>query len=124
MKNGEQTSLEETLGFIRKYAGEYAKAKSDRVHLEQFRKSKKAMLVESHRVYMADIEGKKASEAQLENHAYSHPEYIGLLEGLRVAVEKEEKLSIIIKGCWMQIEIWRTEQANDRAERTAYQVNK
>jgi len=111
-------SLEKTLGFIRDYRGRYASAKSNRVFLEQFRKSKKAILMEQRRAELAGKE--KTTESMLENYAYSHPEYLELLDGLRVAVEQEEEMGLLVKGCWAQIEIWRTEQANNRAERSAY----
>lgn len=110
--------LEKTLTFVRKYGPKSAKAKADRVYLEQFRKSKKAILMEMRRKELSGKE--KTTETMLENYAYSHPEYLELLDGLRVAVEQEEKLNMLVKGCWAQVEIWRTEQANNRAERSAY----
>ena len=107
-------SLEQQLTYIRKHAKEHAKAKANRVYLEQFRKSKKAMLIRQ-----AEARGHKTAQER-ESYAYAHPEYLELLDGLRVAVETEEYLGMIIRGCWANIEIWRTQQANQRAERQAY----
>jgi hypothetical protein len=35
-------------------------------------------------------------------------------------VEKEEYLKLIIDGCKLKIELYRTESANQRAERVSY----
>jgi len=106
--------IEQTLTYIRKHSKEYAQAKAARVHLEQFRKSKKAILMID-----AEKQGMKTGQER-EAYAYSHPEYLELLDGLKVAVEKEEYLSLIIKGCWAKIDLYRTEQATARAEQRAY----
>lgn len=106
--------IEKPLTFIRDKAGAYGNAKAARVYLEQFRKSKKAMLM-----VQAEKEGIK-TVSERECYAYSHPEYIDLLQGLRVAVEEEEKLAMLITSAKLRIELFRTEQANQRAERGAY----
>jgi len=99
-----------SLDFIRDNAPLYAKAKSDRVYLEEFRKSKKALLMR-----VAEEAGHKSAVAQ-EREAYSHPEYMQLLEGLRDAVEQEEKYRWLIVAAQAKIEAWRTIEANRRAE--------
>ena len=103
-------SVEHALAFMRDQAGCYAKAKADRVYLEQFRKSKKAILM-----IEAEQEGKKTGQER-EAYAYSHPDYEILLNGLREAVEQEEKYKFELKAAEARIEIWRTQQANQRAE--------
>lgn len=112
--NDKQITTEEQLTFIRKHAKEYAQAKGDRVYLEQYRKSKKAILMVE-----AERKGLKTGQER-ESYAYGHDDYIALLTALQIAVEKEEYLALIIKGCWTKLELWRTEQANERAERKAY----
>ena len=85
----------------------FAKAKAERCYLEEYRKSLKAILM------------KRSMEAAVnaqEREAYSDPEYLQLLLGLRVAVEAEEKLRWDLIGAQARVEIWRTEQANFRAE--------
>ena len=94
--------------YIIKNAPAYAKAKSDRVYLEEFRKSKKALLMKD-----ALKQGIEAANAQ-EREAYANPEYIELLEGLAAAIEKEETLKWLIEAARMKTDIWRTEQANNR----------
>ena len=67
--------------FIFETAQKSAKAKSDRVYLQEFRKSKKAIL-------MAQSQAKTAVDREV--YAYSHPDYLKLIDGIRVAVEQEE----------------------------------
>ena len=100
----------QAVDFIIKKAPEYAKAKSKRVYLEEFRKSKKALLMKD-----ALTKGIEAANAQ-EREAYSHPEYMELLEGLAVAIEVEETLKWHLEAARMRTDIWRTEQANARME--------
>ena len=94
--------------YILKHAAFYAKAKSDRVFLEEFRKSKKALLMKD-----ALARGIEAANAQ-EREAYAHPEYIELLRGLETAIEKEETFKWNLEAARMRVDIWRTNQANNR----------
>ena len=86
----------------------YAKAKADRIYLEEFRKSKKSILMKE-----AMVKGFEAVTAQ-EREAYAHPEYLALLEGLEAAVAIEEKLKWGMEAARMRIDIWRTEEASNR----------
>jgi hypothetical protein len=95
----------DAVDFIYRQAPKYAQAKADRVYLEEFRKSKKSLLMKT--------SGENAVAAQ-EREAYSHPEYIALLEGLRAAVEAEETLRWGLVAAQARVEIWRTESANNR----------
>ena len=106
--------IERPLTFIRDNARKYAQAKADRVYLEQFRQSKKAMLFVE-----AEKHGVKTM-AEREAWAYAHPDYMAVLNGLQVAVEEEERLKLLIESAKLRIELYRTEQANQRAERGAY----
>jgi hypothetical protein len=55
-----------------------------------------------------------------ERESYSRPEYVKHLEVLRDAVEAEELQRFEIKRIELEIEVWRTHQANERMERKAY----
>ena len=96
--------------YIIKHAPDYAKAKAKRVMLEEFRKSKKALLMKD-----ALRNGIEAANAQ-EREAYADPEYVQLLEGLAQAIEAEETLKWMLEAARMKTDIWRTEQANARLE--------
>ena len=93
---------------IRDMAPAYGEAKASRVYLEEFRRSKKALLMKDC-MHM----GIEAANAQ-EREALADPEYIALLKGLAAAVEKEETLKWQLEASRLEIEIWRTQQANAR----------
>jgi len=94
--------------YILNNSAKYAKAKSQRVYLEEFRKTKKALLMKE-----ALVMGIEAANAQ-EREAYAHPEYQELLQGLAAAIETEETLKWNLEAARMRCDIWRTEQANNR----------
>ena len=98
--------------YIIKHAAKYAKAKSERVYLEEFRKSKKALL-------MAQSTAEAANAR--EQYAYAHPEYQELIGGLRAAIEVEETLRWDLIAAQARVDIWRTEQANNRMQDRATQ---
>ena len=90
----------------------YAKAKSDRMYLEEFRKSRKAQLMSQ---AGTEVLGKQ------ETYAYAHQDYISILEGIKQAVELEEKYRWLMTAAQARIEVWRTEQYSMRAELKATQ---
>ena len=93
--------------YILQNAADFASAKAKRIHIEEFRKSKKALLM------------KQSLEPALgaqERDAYAHHEYVELLKGLRDAVAIEEKLRWDLIAAQARVDIWRTEQANLRLE--------
>ena len=88
-------------------AKNFAKAKAERIYIEEYRKSLKSILM------------KRSLEESLgaqEREAYAHDEYKELLQGLREAVEIEEKLRWNLIAAQARVEIWRSEQANLRTE--------
>ncbi len=93
---------------IRAKAAEYAKAKSERVYTEKFEASKKALCMKD-----AMIRGVESVAAQ-EREAKANPEYLELLRGLAAAVEVEETLKWQLEAERLDVEIWRTQQANER----------
>ena len=106
--------IEETLEFIRTKAKEHAEALASREYLKEFRKSKKAMLINE-----AEKKGVKGQQAR-ESYAYAHGDYITLLDGLRVAIERECELRHLIKASELRIEVWRSQQSRAKAEMSAY----
>lgn len=106
--------VEVTLNFIRDKAIEHAKAMADREYLKEFRKSKKAILINE-----AEKNGVKGQQAR-ESYAYAHSEYIELLDGLRVAIERECELRHLIKASELRIEVWRSQNSRQKAEMNAY----
>jgi inorganic pyrophosphatase/exopolyphosphatase len=100
-----------TLADLERVTQEFAQAEAERQYLMEFRKSKKAIL-------MAEAERSEHSMpiAKQERYAYSHPEYLELLEGLKVAIEKAVLLRHKIQVMNMRFEQWRSKQATLRQE--------
>ncbi len=96
----------EAINFMIKNAEEYAKAKAEVTYLEEFRKSKKAILFGS---------AVGNTIADKENKAYAHPEYQELLKGLQEAVEKAEALKWMLVAAQARIDVWRSQEASNRA---------
>ena len=88
----------------------YAKAKADRIYLDEYRRSKRAQLMSQ---AGTEVLGKQ------ETFAYAHADYVGILEGIREAVEIEEKYRWLMTAAQARIEVWRTEQYSARMEMKA-----
>ena len=101
-----KTDANEAIDFIYKNAKPFAQAKAQRIYLEEFRKSKKALLMR--------LSGESAVNAR-EQYAYSHAEYLTLLEGIKEAVEIEEALRWQMVAAQARVEVWRSEEASARA---------
>ena len=101
----DQIDPHKAIDFLLKNAEKYAHAEAQRVYLEEFRKSKKALLMNQ-----CD---EKAANAR-EQYAYSHPEYIGILDGLKSAVEVEETLKWQQIAAQLRVEVWRSQEASNR----------
>lgn len=99
---------EKAAHFIRENAAAYGRAKGHRVHLEEFRKSKKALLMKDAMLRNID------TAAAQEREAYADKEYRQLLQGLAEAIEQEETLKWQIEAARLEIEIWRTREATER----------
>ena len=100
-----ENDVDKALIHMRAEAANIGKAKADRVYLDQFRKSKKALLFN---------QAPDGTIADKENYAYSHPEYLGVLDGLREAVETEETLRWKMVAAEAYVEVWRTQEASNR----------
>lgn len=106
------TDPDKAVDFIRDNAKPYAEAKAKRIYLEEFRKSKKALL-------MAEC-NEPAANAR-EQYAYAHPEYLEVLDGIRAAVAEEEALRWQMVAAQARVEVWRSKESSARAEGRATQ---
>jgi hypothetical protein len=106
--------IEKLLNDYRNLGLPYGQAKAKRVYLEEYKKSLLALLMKD-----AERKGVTSVSGQ-EREAYSRKEYIDHLGALETSVENEETKRFEIKRIEMEIEVWRTEQANERMERKAY----
>ncbi len=107
MDNDKEYSPHKAIDYIIANAGRFAKAKSERIYIEEYRKSLKAILMQN--------SGQKVIAAQ-ERDAYAHEDYSALLEGLREAVETEEKLRWDLIAAQARIEVWRSQEATNRTQ--------
>ena len=96
-----QTSLEA----IYKTGPLLAAARAERVYLEEYRKSLKALLMQA---------SKQTSAAMQERDAYADQQYTLHLAALRIAVEKEEALRWRMVVSQAAIEVWRSQEASNR----------
>lgn len=106
--------IEARLHELRTMSESFAKAYAERTHLEEMKKSTLAILMKA-----AELEGHKTTAAQ-EREARAHPEYLALLNGLRVATEESERLRWQLEVAKLGVGVWQTLNANERAERRAY----
>jgi hypothetical protein len=106
---------EDAAQIIRDKAPAYGEAKAQRVYLEEYRKTKKAMLMKD-----ALKLGVEAANAQ-EREAYADPAYHQVLKGLAVAIEAEETLKWEMESARLEIEIFRTREATNRMQDRAHQ---
>lgn len=100
-----QIDPNEAILFMIKNAEAYAKAKANVTYLEQFRKSKKAIIFQN---------ALGNTIADKESFAYSHPEYLEVLDGLREAVEEAERLKWMLVAAQARIDVWRSQEASNR----------
>ena len=96
----------DAIEYIFKYGKRHAKAKAERIYLEEYRKSLKAILMKR------SLENTVNAQ---EREAYSDPEYTQHLKALQAAVETEEEIKWGLIAAQARIEVFRTQSANDRA---------
>ena len=105
--NESMTSIDpnKAINFIIENAPKFAEAKSQRVYLENFLKVKKAQL-------MQDCKNEPVSRA--ESYALAHPDYLIIVNGIKIAMLEEEKLKYFLEAARLRAEIWRTTEASNR----------
>jgi hypothetical protein len=94
------------INFILTNAPKYAAAKATRVQLEEYRKSKKAILA-------SEEEGSLGAK---EMYAYAHPDYVGLLFEIKEAIAQEEELRWKLEAAKLRVEVFKVEEYTKRME--------
>ena len=113
MSEREPIDPQSAVDYIIRMAPVYAKAKAERIYLDEWRKSKKALLMKQ-----AGVDGVKTSAAQ-EVEAYADPAYQELLIALRDAVEIEETARWKLVAAQARVEVWRSQEASNRNQERA-----
>ena len=97
--------VQKAVDYLRDNAPEAAKARAERVYVEEYRKTIKAQIMCEH---------KTESGIAQEREAYADPRYISHLDAIREAVEIDEKHRFLRSAAEAKLEAWRTFSANDR----------
>jgi hypothetical protein len=103
--------VDKALDYLRTSASIAAKARAERLYLEEFKKSKRALLMSNYLDQPVNAQ---------EREALSDPEYLSFLEVLRGAIEADENNKFKREAAQALIEGWRTQCSNLRAEGKAY----
>jgi len=100
-----------SLQFIHDNAEDYAIKKAHRVYLDQYRR-----VVRAQQMAAAERRGIKSVAAQ-EREAYTSDAYELVLRNLETAIIDEEKASWKMEAAKMEVEVWRSMNANHRTMR-------
>jgi hypothetical protein len=109
MKKRKLIDPQEAVDFLIEQSKPYAVAKSNRVMMEEMRKTIKAECMIS-----AERMGHKTAVMQ-EREAYADPAYKSHLEALQEAVHEEERLKWLMVAAQERIAVWRSQEASNRS---------
>lgn len=98
--------IEKALDYLRDRAPIAAKAKAERIYMEEYRKTVKAQIMREN-----DNRALGAQEAI----AYADARYTQHLKAMREAIEADEYNRWMLVAAEAKIEAWRSQQANQRA---------
>jgi len=93
------------LDYLRDNAEEYGRCKANVIYLQEFRKSKKSLLMNQ-----SDLKTESAKEA----FAYAHEEYQDHLATIRVAIEEYETMRWMMIAAQAKIDVWRSLESSAR----------
>jgi hypothetical protein len=105
-----EKDINDAVDYLYRHGRTYAIAKARRQYLEEFRKSKKAMIMRQ-----AKAAGLAKTSAEAEMIAYSDESYMQLLMDIQVAVENEEQERWGLVSAQARIDVWRSLEASNRA---------
>lgn len=107
-KQYEDFFSDENKARLYKTAEDLAKYKGQRIAYENYRKILKARLMKE------ALKNKHTSVQAQEREAYAHPDYERVVEAIQIATEEETKAYWELTMFQTEIEVWRTQQANNR----------
>ena len=93
------------LDYLRDNAEEYGRCRATVIYLQEFRKSKKSLLMNQ-----SDLKTESAKEA----FAYAHEEYQDHLATIRVAIEEYESMRWMMIAAQAKIDVWRSLESSAR----------
>lgn len=100
--------VERALMYLANNAQKAAKARADRIVVEEYSRVVKSEIMKEHASLPVSAQ---------EREAYADPRYKQHLEAIREAVEKDEYHRFLRDAASAKIEAWRTQSSNERANR-------
>ncbi len=97
--------VQKAVNYLHSSCEEAAKARAERLYLDDFTKHLKAKLARS-------FEGSNASQIM---NAEASEEYLTHLQALKIAIEQDELFRHKIHAADTMISVWQSEGANERA---------
>ena len=97
--------IEQAVDYLRENALKAAKAKAERIYMEEYRKVVKALLMRE--VASESLGGQEA-------RAYADKRYTTHLDALQGAIERDEYHRWMMVAAQAKIEAWRTQQSTQR----------
>ena len=107
-----EAKVEKALEYMRIEAKALAQAKGERIYLQEFRKTQKAILMQDAMNHPSEQVNKTGITR--ETYAYAHDDYVKILAGLKEAVIIEEEAHWKMIAAQAFVEVWRTQQATNR----------
>lgn len=101
-----ETDPNRAINFLVITAPKYAKAKADRVFIENYLRTVKSKL-------MNQEEGTLGNK---EAYAYAHPDYEQQLNALKIATSIEEELKFMLIAAQLRVDVWKTNEYTKRQE--------
>ena len=98
--------VDRALDYLRDNADAAAKARAERVYVEEYRKVIKAQLMQEHGMQSAVVQ---------ERNAYADPRYANHLLAIKEAVVADEKHRFLLEAARAKCDAWRTQCATERA---------
>jgi hypothetical protein len=98
-------ALEKALDYLRNTAEGAAQARANRLYLDDYSRVLKATIMSEHLAEPVNAQ---------ERYAFSDVRYRNHLEALKIAIFEDEKARFLREAAAVKIEVWRSEQANER----------
>jgi len=101
-----ESEVDKAVEFLRDSSESSAKFRAEKIYLEEYRKSLRALIMKEHL--------DKPISAQ-EREAYADPRYVAHLKNIQIAIERDTKQLFLRESAKAKIDAWQTKSANLRA---------
>lgn len=101
-----ESEVDKAVEFLRDSSDNSAKFRAERIYMEEYRKSLKALLMKKFLHLPVSAQ---------EREAYAHEDYRRHIEIMATAIEKDERQRFLRESAKAKIDAWQTKSANLRA---------